>query len=93
MSHTIRLPPSFPPTHSKQMSKTDFKGLFAPQEYRAISTKAETDDIVFQFWDMAQTADSIDVNDSRTQGGMGYLVSVGCLTQERHDVIMLGKPL
>lgn len=74
------------------MSRTDFKGLFLPAEYRAISVKAETDDNVFQFWDMAQTADSIDVSDERTQAGMGYLVAVAVLTQERHDIVMQGKP-
>jgi len=73
------------------MSRTDFKGLFTATEYRAISVKAETDDNVFQFWDMAQTADHVDLEDSRTQAGMGYLVLVGIFTQERHDEIMLGK--
>ena len=73
--------------------ETDFKGMFTPSEYRAISNAAQSDDNVFQFWDMAQTADSIDVNDSRTQAGMAYLQSQGVLTQGRHDEIMMGKPV
>lgn len=73
------------------MSRTDFKGMFTPTEYRAISVEAETDDNVFQFWDMAQTADHVDLEDSRTMMGMAYLVSVGIFDQPRHDVIMLGK--
>lgn len=73
------------------MSRTDFKGMFTATEYRAISVEASTDDNVFQFWDMAQTADHVDLEDSRTMMGMAYLVSVGIFDQTRHDEIMLGK--
>ena len=79
-----------PVVYLTSLSKTDFKALFTPTEYRAISVSASTDDNVFQFWDMAQTADFIDLEDARTLGGLGYLVSVGVLTQTRHDVIILG---
>lgn len=82
--------------YETSMSRTDFKGLFTATEYRAISVKSAEltteGDNVFQFWDMAQTAESISVKDPRTIAGMAYLVSVNCLTQPSHDVIMLGKP-
>ncbi len=90
---TITVPQGTPKTHDTVLSKTDFKGLFTPEEYRAISNASTTDDIVFQFWDMAQTADNIDVNDSRTQGGLSYIQAIGVLTPERHAEILQGKPL
>jgi hypothetical protein len=79
-------------TYKKEMSKTDFKSLFTPSTYRAISVAAETDDIIFQFWDMAQTADDINVDDARTIQAMGYLLSQAVITQNEHDTVMMGKP-
>ena len=81
------------PTYVKQLSKTDFKGLFTASEYRAISTLASNDDNAFQFWDMAQTADNIDLDDPRTQAGLSYVSGMGAVSAERLAVINLGKKI
>lgn len=90
---TIRTPPSVTVTHIKSMSKTDFKSMFTATEYRAINNRVATDDIVFQFWDMAQTADHIDVGDLRTLQAIQYIAGLGDLTSDRANVILLGKPV
>ena len=89
----IRTPVSIPQTHSTSMSKTDFKGLFTATEYRAINNLTATNDNVYQFWDMAQTAAHIDVNDARTSSAINYIASLGDLTSDRAAEILLGKPL
>lgn len=68
----------------------EFKSMFTPTEYRAISVTAGTDDILFQFWDIGQTTEPIDLEHPQTIAGMAHLVSVGLLTQARHDTIMQG---
>lgn len=80
-------------THQKTMSKTDFKGLFTEIEYRAISNRTATDDKVFQFWDMAQTADFIDMSDARITTALTYISSLGDITAERLAELLLGKPV
>jgi hypothetical protein len=77
--------------YTRQMSKTDFKGLFTATEYRAISTLAASDDNAYQFWDMAQTADNIDMDDPRTQAGLSYVSGMGAVTPERLQTILKGK--
>ena len=88
----ITTPESIKPTHYTSISKTDFKGIFTPTEYRGISVLAGIDDIVFQFWDMAQTADHINVGDLRTIQAIQYIASLGNLTPDRAAEILLGKP-
>jgi len=80
------------PTYRKDLSKTDFKGLFTATEYRAISNLAKTDDNAFQFWDMAQTSDGIDLDDPRTIAGLNYVSGMGAIEAPRLAVIMKGKP-
>ena len=90
---TIRTPVGVAQTHNTQISKTDFKGLFTATEYRAISNLAAADDNAYQFWDMAQTADNIDMEDPRTQAGLNYCSGMGAITSERLAIILLGKPV
>lgn len=78
------------------MSRTDFKGLFTATEYRAISVMSETDDNLYQFWDMAQTADHVDMADVRTQGGLNYIAAISTTENklpnaDRVAIILLGK--
>jgi hypothetical protein len=75
------------------LSKTDFKTLFTATEYRAISNLAGTDNNAYQFWDMAQTADRIDMNDDRTTAGLSYVSGMGAITGPRLAVILLGKAI
>lgn len=75
------------------LSKTDFKTLFTATEYRAISDLAGTDNNAYQFWDMAQTADSIDLKDSRTLAGLSYVSGMGAVTAPRLAIILLGKKI
>ena len=86
-------PVTVPPTHETVLSKTDFKGLFTASEYRAISVLTATDDNAFQFWDMAQTADSIDMNDARTIAGLNYVSGMGAVSAPRLAVVLLGKAI
>jgi hypothetical protein len=81
------------PSYVRSMSKTDFKGLFTATEYRAISTLAGNNDNAFQFWDMAQTADNIDMDDPRTLAGLSYVSGMGAVTAERLQTILKGKPV
>lgn len=68
----------------------EFKTSFTPAEYRAINVATTTDDIVFQFWDIGQTTEPIDLEHPQTIEGMAHLVAVGLITQARHDTIMQG---
>jgi len=79
------------PKYLKKLSKTDFKGLFTATEYRAISNLAQTDDNAFQFWDMAQTSDDIDLDDPRTDAGLNYVSGMGAITPDRLAIIKKGK--
>lgn len=81
------------PVYITQISKTDFKGLFTATEYDAISTLTNTDVNAYQFWDMAQTADNIDMDDPRTQAGLNYCSGMGAITSERLAIILLGKAI
>lgn len=72
------------------LSKTEFKNLFTPTEYRAISNLADTDNAAYQFWDMAQTADGIDMKDSRTIAGLNYVSGLGAIAAPRLATILLG---
>ena len=80
------------PTYKKNLSKTDFKGLFTATEYRAINTLTNTDDNAFQFWDMAQTSDGVDLDDPRTVAGLNYVSGMGAIGAPRLSIIMKGKP-
>lgn len=72
------------------LTKKEFNLSFTATEFRAISNTADTDDTVYQFWNTAQVADFINLEDNDTIGGMAYLLSLGLLTQERHDEILAG---
>lgn len=72
------------------LTKKEFNLSFSPTEYRAISNAAQTDDAVFQFWNTAQVADFIDLEDPNTVNGMAYLLALGLISQERHDEILAG---
>ena len=72
------------------LSPREFKSAFTPPEYRAIRAAADTDDIVFQFWDVVQSVQEIDLTHEQTLQGMAYLVGTSLLTQVRHDEIMQG---
>jgi len=74
-----------------QLPTSDFKGLFTATEYRAISNLAQTDDNAFQFWDMAQTSDDIDLDDPRTDAGLNYVSGMGAITPDRLAIIKKGK--
>ena len=82
-----------PVTHETEISTTDFKGLFTAKEYRAINKLTETDDNAFQFWDMAQTADGIDMKDPRTMAGLNYFSGMSAITPDRLEIILLGKEI
>ena len=82
-----------PVTHETEISKTAFKGLFTAKEYRAINKLTETDDNAFQFWDMAQTSDGIDMKDPRTMAGLNYFSGMGAITPDRLEIILLGKEI
>lgn len=74
------------------LSKTDFKALFTATEFRAISVLITTDDNAFQFWDMSQTADFIDMNDPRTKAGLNYVGGIlSEITPARLATIRKGK--
>jgi len=79
-----------PPEYRKQLTRREFMSLFSPQENRAVKNKAKTDDTVDQLWDILMSSDPIDLDFQQTIDGMGYLVSVGVLSQARHDEIMQG---
>lgn len=73
-----------------ELTKKEFQFLFTPAEYRAIVNASDTDDILFQLWGAFNVADFIETTDPETVQGMGYILSLGLLTQERHDEILKG---
>lgn len=87
----LAVPYTPPIVYLTSLSRTDFKGMFTATEYRAISDMSKTDDNLYQFWDMAQTADSINMEDTRTIQGVSYLAFVGIFDEARRDEILMGK--
>lgn len=73
-----------------ELTKKEFQLSFTPAEYRAIGNATATDDVLFQFWEAGKIADFIELSDPDTVSGMAYVLSLGLLTQERHDEIMKG---
>ncbi len=86
-------PAPAPVTHITKIEGWQFKGLFTPTEFRAVNIATETDDAVFQFWDMASTAPVIDVALPEVVAGMTYVATVIGMTDERRDELLLGKPV
>ncbi len=88
-------PPEPSPTHETTMSKADFLELFTDAELEAfldidtLPTPAQRPmRVAIKKFDAAQ---EIDVTDARTITLVASLVALTVLTQERADVILLGK--
>lgn len=83
------------PVIRKMLTIREFKSLFTPTEYRLISDATSTDDVVFQFWDIAQTSLTVDLEFPQTLAGLQYLVNPVAptgqlITQTRYDEITEG---
>lgn len=62
--------------------------LFTAEERAAFRNAAKTDELVADFMSLAQAAQEIITDDLLTVQGMGYLVYIGLLTENRKDEIL-----
>lgn len=62
--------------------------LFTAEERAAFRNAAKTDEFVADFMSLAQAAQEIITDDPLTVQGMGYLVYIGLLTENRKDEIL-----
>lgn len=65
----------------------EFKSRFTAAEYRAISVAAQTNDDLFQFWDIVNSVAVVELDHPQTVQGMTLLVGLGLITQGRSDSI------
>lgn len=62
--------------------------LFTAEERATFRNAAKTDEFVADFMSLAQAAQEIITDDLLTVQGMGYLVYIGLLTENRKDEIL-----
>lgn len=79
--------------HRKEITLREFILMLTPQELRLVKAKTNTDDDILHFWEIAKADRTIDLRDPVAISGMAKLVDRNVLTQERHDIIMLGIPI
>jgi len=75
-----------PPPVAPRWQTRDFLLRFTPQERMDI--RSSTDPVVQDFLDLLRTSDEVVSNHPLTQQGMGHLVAVELLTQERREQIL-----
>jgi hypothetical protein len=77
-----------PASSWQTMAAFDFLRSFQAAERIAARTKSATDPVLDDFYSLLLKADNVHSSDPDLIAGMNYLVSVGVLTQARHDIIM-----
>lgn len=80
---------SEPAPPKRQFTFLEFMALFTSAEQAAIVNSADTNVKLFLL--MAAGASFIDLDDARTATGVTGLVTLGLITQDRHDAIMAGQ--
>lgn len=78
------------PTSFSKWSAFDFLRRFTVQERVAARTLAKTDPVVEDFMDLLNKAANVLSDDPDTVAGMGYLVLVSVLTEQRMNEILGG---
>lgn len=68
--------------------QVDFKLRLTAQERIAIRNAAKSDDNVFDFLDLVNSADPIDTASPQVDAGIDYLISIGILDAERKADIL-----
>ena len=86
-------PPPAPPTLGRVISPAQFLMLFTPLERVAI--RQSTDALVSDFIRLVElpSLTQVELDNSQTQMGVGYLVTKGLLTEERAAAILAATPL
>lgn len=82
-------PSNDPAPPKRQFTFLEFMALFTSAEQAAIVNATDTSVKLFLL--MAAGASFIDLDDARTAAGMTGLVTLGLLTQDRHDAVMAGQ--
>lgn len=77
-----------PPPPSPTWTSNEFLRRFTKAERTAVRQKAKENDDVADFVDFALAADGITPEDQDVIDGMGLLVSLGMLSQDRRDEIL-----
>jgi hypothetical protein len=71
------------------LSKLEFMNRFTLSELAGIEVAAAADPIVKVLQRQQEIADFIDLEDAKTAQGIGYLVTIGLLTPERMNEILV----
>lgn len=77
-----------PPTEIKTWSTLEFLKKFTQQERKSIKQAAKNDEDLDDFMLLLTSSSIVVETDTDLIAGMGYLVTSGQITQERHDEIM-----
>jgi hypothetical protein len=67
------------------LHKAVFKQLMTAPERIAIRAAAEADPVIFDFLDLLNSADLVDLDNANLVAGLGYLVSLELLAPNRPD--------
>ena len=79
-----------PKSPRKQLTRYEFRSLFDFNEQVAITTAAKSDVAVEVFMKSMEVAEVINLDYPETAQGLGYLVSLGLIKQEKMDNILKG---
>jgi hypothetical protein len=83
-------PPPVVESRRKQLTRYEFRALFTFAEQVAITTAAKADVAVEVFMTSMGVAEVIDLDYPETAQGLGYLVKLGLIKQEKMDDILKG---
>jgi hypothetical protein len=85
---TIYPAPPKPPRYKIRFSSNDYLERFTQIEQEAIATATLSNVQVKLYYDKLLAADYIDLNDSRTEGGLDALIALGLLDAERKPILL-----
>ena len=78
------------PPNQKQLTRYEFRSLFTFDEQVAITMAAKADVVVEVFMKSMEVAEVINLDYPETAQGLGYLVGLGLIKQEKMDNILKG---
>lgn len=81
----IRVPEAAAPAAPRWLHKAVFKQLMTAEERIAIRAASLTDPVIFDFLDLLNSADLVDLDNANLVAGLAYLVSEGLLEPNRPD--------